>query len=347
MRETIRCAVLGLGRLGYWHAENLMHKIKGAELVYVIDPIEGRAEQVARKLGVEKWSQHPDDTFHDESIDAVIIVTPTSTHADMITRAAKAGKQIFVEKPITQTLEEADKVIRVIQEQQVVCQVGFMRRFDPAYAEARRRIIAGDIGRPIYFKGTSRDGNVPHEVFIKNSGGLFLDVAIHDYDIARFLMDQEVQTITASGEILLEENQFMAKYNDIDQGFSYLTFAKGATGDIETMRIAPYGYDIRGEVVGTEGAIQIGSMRLTDVKLLSSNGSTHDLIQGFSSRFRDAYLLEMEHFIEVLQMGKKPTCTEMDGRAALAIALAASESFITGKTITLDEKITKVKEINL
>ncbi|MBU8568545.1 Gfo/Idh/MocA family oxidoreductase [Virgibacillus pantothenticus] len=342
MKEIIRCAVLGLGRLGYWHAENLRHKIKGAELVYVIDPAKGRAEQVARELGVEKWSQYPDDAFHDESIDAVVIVTPTSTHADMITRAAIAGKQIFVEKPITQTLEEADKVISVIQKQQVVCQVGFMRRFDPAYAEARRRIVAGDIGKPLYFKGTSRDGNVPHEAFIKHSGGLFLDVAIHDYDIARFLMDQEVRTITASGKILLEENQFMAKYNDIDQGFSYFTFAKGASGDIETMRIAPYGYDIRGEVVGTEGAIQIGSMRSTDVKLLNNNGSTHDLIQDFPSRFQDAYFLEMVHFIEALQKGETPSCTEIDGKAALEIALAATESLVTGKTVTLDGEISKV-----
>lgn len=336
MRETIRCAVLGLGRLGYWHAENLAQKVKGAELTFVIDPLKGRAEQVAKELGVEKWSQNPDDAFHDDNVDAVVIVTPTSTHADMITRAAENGKQIYVEKPITQTLEDADKVIDVIEKQNVICQVGFMRRFDPAYAEAKKRIELGDIGKPLYFKGVSRDGNVPHEEFIKNSGGIFLDVAIHDYDIARFLMNQEVTSVHSTGSILLDSNRFMEKYNDVDQGLTYLTFDSGASGDIETMRVAPYAYDIRGEVVGTEGAIQIGSMRSTDVKLLTNNGSTHDLIQDFPSRFEDAYLLEMVSFIDSLQKDEMPICTEVDGKAALEIAAAATQSFSSGETVELN-----------
>ena len=335
MEKTIRCAVLGLGRLGYKHAENLASKVKGAELVSVVDPLEGRAEQVAKELGVRKWSCNPDGVFEDDNIDAVVIVTPTSTHADMIKRAARNGKHIFVEKPITQELAEADEVIQIINEHKVTCQVGFMRRFDPAYAEAKRRIEAGDIGEPIYFKGVSRDGNVPPEEFIKHSGGIFLDVAIHDYDIARYLMNQEVSSVTSTGSILLDSNKFMEKYNDVDQALSYLTFDSGATGDIETMRIAPYAYDIRGEVVGTEGAIQIGSMRLNDVKLFTKKGCYHDLVQDFPTRFQDAYLLEMIHFIECLQKGEKPVCTEIDGKLALEIAVAATRSFKTGKTVYL------------
>ncbi|MFB5193519.1 inositol 2-dehydrogenase [Neobacillus sp. KR4-4] len=338
MKEAIRTAVLGLGRLGYWHAENLVSKIKGAQLVSVVDPLEGRAEQVARELGVEKWSQNPNDIFEDDTIDAVVIVTPTSTHADMITRAAKNGKQIFVEKPLTHTLDEADEVIKAINENNVSCQVGFMRRFDPAYAEAKKRIEAGDIGKPIYFKGVSRDGNVPPEEFIKHSGGIFLDVAIHDYDIARYLMGQEIVSITSTGNILMESNKFMEKYNDVDQAMTYFTFDSGAAGDIETMRIAPYAYDIRGEVVGTEGSIQIGSMRYNDVKVLTSKGSQHDLIPDFPTRFKDAYLLEMVHFIDSLRKGVKPICTEIDGKAALEIAAAATKSFKTGKTIELNSK---------
>lgn len=333
MKEVIRCSVLGLGRLGYWHAESLASKVKGAKLVSVIDPLEGRAEQVARELGVEKWSRNPDDAFEDDNIDAVIIVTPTSTHADMIKRAAENGKQIFIEKPLTQELVEADEAIKVIREHKITCQVGFMRRFDPAYAEAKKRIEAGDIGQPLYFKGVSRDGNVPHEEFIKHSGGIFLDVAIHDYDIARFLMNQEVASITSTGNVLLESNNFMKKYNDVDQGLSYINFDSGAAGDIETMRIAPYAYDIRGEVIGTEGAIQIGSMRNNDVKIFTNKGSYNDLIQDFPTRFQNAYLLEMVHFIECLQKGEKPACTEIDGKAALEIAAAATKSFNTGETV--------------
>jgi len=335
MKEVIRCAVLGLGRLGYWHAENLASKVKGAKLISVIDPLEGRAEQVAKELGVEKWSRNPDDAFEDDNVDAVIIVTPTSTHADMIKRAAKNGKQVFIEKPLTQGLDEADEVIDVIREYNTICQVGFMRRFDPAYAEAKRRIDAGAIGKPLYFKGVSRDGNVPHEEFIKHSGGIFLDVAIHDFDIARFLMNQEIISIHSTGNILLESNKFMKKYNDVDQGLSYMNFESGAAGDIETMRVAPYAYDIRGEVVGTEGAILIGSMRNNDVKIFTKQGSTHDLIQDFPTRFNDAYLLEMVHFIECLQKGEKPACTEIDGKAALEIAAAATKSFNTGETVQI------------
>ena len=339
MKETIRCAVLGLGRLGYWHAENLVSKIKGAQLVSVVDPLEGRAEAVARELGVEKWSQNPDDAFEADDIDAVVIVTPTSTHAEMIKKAAKNGKQIFVEKRLTHSLDEADDVIETIQKHNVSCQVGFMRRFDPAYAEAKRRIEAGDIGKPIYFKGVSRDGNVPPEEFIKHSGGIFLDVAIHDYDIARYLMGQEISSITSTGNILMQSNKFMEKYNDVDQAITYFTFDSGAAGDVETMRIAPYAYDIRGEVVGTEGSIQIGSMRHHDVKILTTKGSSHDLIPDFPTRFKDAYLLEMVHFIDSLRKNEKPSCTEIDGKAALEIAEAATKSFKLGETVNLSNKL--------
>lgn len=335
MKESIKCAVLGLGRLGYWHAENLASKVQGAELVNVIDPLEGRAEQVAKELGVNKWSQDPNDAFKDEEIDAVIVVTPTSTHAEMIKKATSYGKHVFVEKPLTQNVEEADEVIKAIEENGTFCQVGFMRRFDPAYVEAKKKIVAGDIGKPLYFKGVSRDGNVPHEEFIKNSGGIFLDVAIHDYDIARFLMEDEVHSIQCSGNILLESNSFMEKYRDVDQGISTIRFKSGAAGDIETMRIAPYGYDIRGEVIGTEGAIQIGSMRQNDIRLFQSNRTSYDLVQDFPTRFQDAYLLEMVHFIDSLRKEEQPLCTALDGKKALEIAAAATRSFNNGETVLL------------
>lgn len=330
----IRCAVLGLGRLGYWHAENLANRIPNAELLLVVDPIEGRAEQVARELGVPAHSTNPDDAFNHPDIDAVAIVTPTSTHADMIIKAAKAGKQIFVEKPITQTLEEADRVIKAVREHDVFCQVGFMRRFDPAYHEAQRRIQRGDIGKPIYFKGLSRDGNMPPASFIEHSGGIYLDVAIHDYDIARFLMGDDIVTVRATGNVLM--NPFLKDYGDVDQAMTVMTFRGGGAGDVETMRISPYGYDIRGEVVGTEGIIQIGTMRQHNIQLFTYKGSTYDIIPDFPTKFREAYLLEMVHFIDSLQNGVRPSCTEEDGRSALQVAIAATQSFKTGQEVQVD-----------
>ncbi|MUG69334.1 MULTISPECIES: inositol 2-dehydrogenase [Paenibacillus] len=333
MKEQIRCAVLGLGRLGYWHAENLATKVKGAKLVSVLDPFENRAETVARELGIEKSAKHHQEVFEDPAIDAVIIATPTSTHADMIEQAAKHGKHIFIEKPLTHDLEEADRAIRVIKENNVVCQVGFMRRFDSAYREAQRRIQAGDIGTPLYFKGVSRDPGSPPAAFIQNSGGIFLDMSIHDFDIARFLLNAEVTSVSAHGNILV--HSFMEQYGDVDQALTYVTFDSGAAADIEASRNAFYGYDIRGEVIGSEGSLLIGSLRYHDVQILTKRGSTHDIVPAFPERFKDAYLNEMNHFVDCLRKSEAPSVNEIDGKIALEIALSAQKSFETGQTVRL------------
>lgn len=337
MKEHIRCAVLGLGRLGYWHAENLAARVKGANLVSLADPFVNQAEKVARELGVEKWTKNSDEVFEDPTIDAVIIATPTSTHADMIEKAAKNGKHIFIEKPLTSDLDEADRVIQAIRENNVYCQVGFMRRFDSAYMEAKRRIQAGDIGTPLYFKGVSRDPGSPPEEFIKNSGGIFLDMSIHDYDIARFLLNSNVTSVASHGNILM--HSFMEKYHDVDQAMTYLSFESGAAADIETSRNAFYGYDIRGEVIGSEGSMIIGSLRYHDVQILTKKGSTHNIIPAFPERFKDAYLNEILHFIECLQNNEQPAVTELDGKMALEIAYAAKRSFESGEKVTIAQEV--------
>lgn len=334
MSNKIRCAVLGLGRLGYWHAENLSQRVQDAELAAVVDPMPGRAEQVARELGVPAWYQNPNEVFQNPDIDAVAIVTPTTTHAEMIKQAAASGKHIFTEKPITQTVQEADEVLAVIQHHRVFCQVGFMRRFDPAYVEAKRRIDAGDIGEPIYFKGITRDGNTPPPNFIQNSGGLYLDFSIHDYDTARFFLGAEVTAVTALGSVV--KNHYVAEFNDVDQALTYLTFDSGAAADIEASRNATYGYDIRAEIIGTEGAIQVGSMQHHDIKILTNKGCTHDLYPDFPSQFFDAYLLEMVAFIESVRHKQKPQVDEIDGKKALEIAVAATQSYRTGTTVQLE-----------
>jgi scyllo-inositol 2-dehydrogenase (NAD+) len=332
---TIRCAVLGLGRLGYHHAKNLAaHQISGAQLVNLVDPMEGRAEQVAREFGIGKWTKNPDDVFEDPDIDAVIIVTPTTTHADMIKRAAKNGKPIFVEKPLTQNLEEADDIIQTIKNYNAICQVGFMRRFDPAYTEAKRRIEAGDIGKPIYFKGITRDAGSPPAEFIKHSGRMFLDVSIHDYDIARYLMGAEISSVSAHGRVLL--NPFMEEFKDVDQAITYVHFDSGAAGDIEASRNSPYGHDIRTEIIGTEGSIFIGTLRNQNVTLLNSKGSNYEIIPDFQTRFNDAYRLELVHFIECVQNRQTPKVTDIDGKINLEIAIAATESFDSGKTVDVE-----------
>jgi scyllo-inositol 2-dehydrogenase (NAD+) len=332
MTEAIRCAVFGLGRLGRLHAENLAVRIKGARLAWVVDPMPGVAEKTAADLGT-RGSMNPEEVFLDDKVDAVIIATPTNTHGALIRKAAEAGKHIFVEKPLALSLEETEEAIRVIARHQVTCQVGFMRRFDPAYAEAKRQIAAGAIGKPVYFKGISRDPGSPPAQFIGQSGGLFLDMCIHDYDIARFLMGAEVTSVLAGGSILCHE--FMAQYRDVDQAVTYMTFDSGAAGDVEGSRNAFYGYDVRAEVLGTEGAITIGSLRHRDIRIMSFGGIKRDIVPAFPERFRDAYELELQHFVRCLLTGEAPAVGAQDGKKALEIALAAKQSFEKGEKVEL------------
>jgi scyllo-inositol 2-dehydrogenase (NAD+) len=282
------------------------------------------------------------EVFGDPDIDAVVIATPTPTHAALIVQAAQSGKHIFVEKPLTLNPDEADDVLRVVREHKVACQVGFMRRFDPAFVEAKKRIARGDIGRPIYYKGVSRDPYSPPAEFIRASGGMFADMMIHDFDMARFLLASEATSVSAHGSVLV--HPFMRKLGDVDQAVAYVTFASGAAGDMEASRNAKYGYDIRVEIMGTEGTIAVGSLKYHDLQIWTPQGSTHDIVPHFPEKFRDAYLLEMIHFIDCVRNGERPSVTEEDGKAALQIAVAARRSFESGRTVSLSAEAGESKE---
>lgn len=337
MTDQVRLSAIGLGRLGFRHAEIVHTRIKAAKLVKVATSRPESAEQAARALGGGvAWTADPDEIFADPDIDAVLINTPTDTHAQYIMEAARHRKPIYVEKPITRTLEEAHAVLPVLRDSGVICQVGFMRRFDPAYAAAKKRIDAGDIGQPIYFKGVSRDPASPPEAYIRTSGGIFLDLAIHDFDIARYLMGSEVKSVRSMGSIQL--HPFMADCRDVDQALTYLTFESGAAGDVESSRNAGYGYDIRGEVVGTEGTLLIGSLRQQDLVLLGRHGRTEEIVPDFVRRFEESFVLELEHFVECVRERKTPLCTAEDGLRALEIARAATESFFLGQEMEVERK---------
>ncbi|WP_077319593.1 inositol 2-dehydrogenase [Virgibacillus proomii] len=333
MKKEIRCAIFGVGRLGMVHAENMMNRIPGLEVVTVVTTREESAKRAANELGIANWTTNSQEVFQDPSIDAVIIATPTKTHAELIIQAANSRKHIFVDKPLTETLEEADQVIKAVEENQVYCQVGFMRRFDPSYLAAKRRIVQGDIGKPLYFKGLSRDPGSPPEAFIKTSGGIFLDLCIHEYDIARFLLDDEVESVWAFGDVLV--HPFMKKYGDVDQSITFLTFKNGATASIEGSRNSTFGYDVRGEVVGTEGAIQIGALQHHNNIILKQNNSYHDNTPDFILKFEAGFLAEMVHFVDCIQNNRRPLVDEVDGKKSLAVAVAATESFRKKEKVTL------------
>lgn len=330
MAKKVRTAVFGLGRLGYWHAVNVA-KNRNAELVSVCDVNADSAQRVAAELEIPKYTSNPEEIFQDETIEAVVIASPTSTHFSLLKRASETGKAIFIEKPLTIDLKESFEIKSILEQNNTICQVGFMRRFDPAYDAAKKRIAAGDIGDPIYFRGISRDPVAPHEAFVEHSGGLFIDVSIHDFDIARYLMNSEVQSVSSHGRVL--KYPFMEKYNDVDQALTYMEFASGAAGDAEASRNAYYGYDIRAEVIGTEGSIFIGNLRQHDIQILTKAGNTHDILPDFPTRFTDAYTLELEDFFKVVLEKAVPRVTVDDGVKALEISYAAKESYLSGNKV--------------
>ncbi|QBD78803.1 inositol 2-dehydrogenase [Ktedonosporobacter rubrisoli] len=334
MAEKINCAVLGLGRLGWLHAANLAERVAGVNLLAVADVVAERAADFAAQYAVPLHTADIDAVIEHPDVEAVVIVTPTTTHAALIQKAIAARKAIFVEKPITLSLDEARTIDQLVQQANAYCQVGFMRRYDPAYYAAAEKIRRGDIGKPLYFKAVSRDPQCPPEAYIRDSGRLFLDMSIHDFDIARFLMADEVVEVTAMGAVV--KNAFLQTYADVDQALTFVRFANGATGDIEGSRNAGYGYDIRAEVVGTEGTIQVGALSQHALHIFNKRGATHDIFPGFIERFASAYVLELEDFIARLQRGDASPVTTDDGYKAVAIALAATRSFDEQRAVKLD-----------
>lgn len=333
MKSPVNCAVIGFGRLGSVHAGNLIRNIPDAHVKAVVTSRANTAEKAAAEFGIPNWTNNPKEVFEDKSIDAVIIAAPTNMHLPLLIDAAQHQKHIFVDKPITENSEEADRVIKEINKTEVICQVGFMRRFDPSYIDAKKKIEHGSIGEPIYYKGISRDPGSPPESFIKNSGGIFKDLCIHEYDVARYLLGSEVYSIRTFGKALI--HPFMEKYNDVDQSMSLLEFENGALADIEASRNSAYGYEARGEVIGTEGMIHIGNIKNGENIILANNKTYFDNKKDFPTKFKEAFLVELEHFIECIQNKTKPRVNEVDGKITLKISEAANKSFEMNEKIIL------------
>lgn len=329
---TIPVAAIGVGRLGLLHAQNLARRVPGAELRAVVDI----DEDLARRAGGLCDVPHTTDyraVLADETIAAVEICTPTDTHADLIVAAAEAGKDIFCEKPIALTLADTDRAVAAVEGAGVLLQIGFMRRYDPAYQEARRLIDADRIGRPLTFRGASLDGSIsPSRDFLARCGGIFLDVSIHDFDLARWLMGDEVVAVYATGAVLVHEA--LREVGDIDNAVATLRFAGGGIGVVQVSHTAVYGYDIATEVSGERGAVRTDALRGHDVWLYDAGGRVaHDTVPGFPERFAAAYLAELVDWVECIRERRAPLVGGADARAALAVALAARQSLWDGQPV--------------
>src|SRR6202047_2165051 len=320
--NTIGVAFLGLGRMGETHLRNLT-AISGVKVVVVADPARERAERGRTMTGAELALTEPEEAIRHPSVDVVIIVTPTDTHARLIELAANAGKAVFSEKPIALDLAQTERVVQVTRERKVPVQLGFMRRYDPGYAKAKAKIQAGELGKLETFRALSRDTYPPSLEFLLGSGGLFLDMSVHDFDLARFLVG-EVEEVNAWGGVLIDERFAQAK--DGDTEITLLRFKNGVLGVVETSRRGNWGYDIRTEVAGSVGKVVVEAPQKTPLLFAKDFASSYDHYENFPDRFERAYRLQLEAFFAALREGRTPTPGPEDALETLRLAVGATKS---------------------
>jgi predicted dehydrogenase len=267
-------------------------------------------------------------------VEAVAVITPTSTHKEVVVEAARCGKAIFCEKPISLSMLEAKQMLDAVGRAGVFFQMGFQRRFDSGYIEARKKVDAGVIGTPVLIVSISRDPFAPPLEFCdpKASGGLILDMGIHDFDLARMFVG-EVESVFATGAALAYPE--MKSVGDIDNAVINLVFENGSLGVVQLSRNAVFGYDIRTEIWGTQGSLQIGYFRQTPILVMTKDGITHDVVPHFMQRFENAYLAQIQNFVENVQNGSEPSISGADAVAALQISLAATQSLQKNRTVTV------------
>jgi predicted dehydrogenase len=270
------------------------------------------------------------EVLRDDDIRAVLLTTPTPTHAELIERAARAGKAIFVEKPVASTLREAEAVLSVLRETGVPCQVGFQRRYDPAYAAAKRRIEAGELGRLETFRAISRDPFPPPLKFLRTSGGMLVDMGIHDFDSARFFMG-EVETVYAVGRAVRDPS--LAEHGLYDLAVALLTFESGALGTLENALNASYGYEIVADILGETGKFHLEKRQQTHLEAWSAAGVSHDYPAHFDERFPEAYKAEVVAFARNVLAGEPVSPDAEDATKSLRLALAAQHSLRTGRAV--------------
>jgi myo-inositol 2-dehydrogenase/D-chiro-inositol 1-dehydrogenase len=333
---SIKIGVIGAGRIGKLHAENLVHRIPDAEVSAIADVVLQAAQTTAAHLGIPVATADYHDLLADPNIDAVAICSATDTHAKIIIEAAEAGKHIFCEKPVDHDLAKIDAALAAVEKAGVKLQVGFNRRFDPNFRAVREAIVSGKIGEPQIVRITSRDPAPPPVEYIKVSGGIFLDMTIHDFDMIRFLIDSPVTEVFAAGSVLVDPA--IGAAGDVDTAVITLRFENGAIGTIDNSRKAVYGYDQRVEVFGSKGAISAENNTPSRTTLSDASGvHSPQPLHFFLERYNDAYVLELQAFIDAVKHNTVTPVNGDDGRAPVVIGLAAWKSLRENRPVKLAE----------
>jgi myo-inositol 2-dehydrogenase/D-chiro-inositol 1-dehydrogenase len=329
--SMIEAALFGAGRIGKIHAGNLAG-LSGTRLKYVADVNAAAAEEVASRHGAKVATA--DVVLADRAVRAVIIASSTDTHAELLLRAAAAGKAVFCEKPVDLDLARARIAADAVARAGVTCLIGFQRRYDPTFAALKARLAAGEIGDPEMLIVTSRDPGAPPVDYIKVSGGIFKDMLIHDFDVFRWILDDEAATVYATGSCLTDPAIEAA--GDIDSTTVTIRTRRGRLAQINTSRRAAYGYDQRFEVLGSKGMLQADNHRPTEVAAHTAASVSRDKPEHFFlERYRAAYANEMAHFIDAVANGKPVRTSAADGVKALELADAATLSWRERRIVEL------------
>lgn len=337
MSKKVRIGLLGAGRIGKLHGENLAHAVAEAELYAVADPFMNDAtREWAQAMGIAKCYDDPEKIFSDPTIEAVFICSSTNTHAEFIMRAAKAGKHVFCEKPIDTDLAKIQEALDVVEKAGVKLQVGFVRRFDHNHKKVRDTVASGRLGKPNIVKVTSRDPDHQPMDYIKVSGGIFMDMTIHDFDMVRYLAGSEVTEVTAYGAAL--SGAGYEQFDDVDTAIVMMKFENGALGVIDNSRAAHYGYDQRTEVHCDKGCVQV-SNDLGDMSMISTAEGVEITKPTwfFLERYNNAFIAEAKAFTEAVLNNTSTPVTGFDGLAPVKIALAAAKSLKEGRPVALKE----------
>ncbi len=330
----LKLGIAGLGRIGKIHLDNLF-QTPNVEVVAATDP-DKDCLQYAKDKGVPYLCDTFEEMLGSTQIDAVLICSPTDTHADYVELSAKAGKNIFCEKPLDLSLDRVLEVLTVVKDTEVKLMLGFNRRFDKEFRKVRELVKNEAVGLPHLVKITSRDPGAPPLSYIEKSGGLFLDMTIHDFDMARYVVDKEVEEVYAKGAVLVDPD--IGVVGDIDTAVVTLTYTDGTMAIIDNSREASYGYDQRVEVFGSKGMVQSNNNFHDSHKLYNKQGIHAALpLHFFLERYQEAYKTEMTDFIKALENGTMMPVDGNDGLQSLKIALAALKSIQEKRPVRIDE----------
>ena len=331
--KTVTFGIIGAGRIGKLHADNLLSRVEGARLKAITDPFLDEEWAASRNIPVTGKDHRI--MLDDPEIDAILIGSPSVEHAPQLIECAEAGKHIFCEKPIALDPEIIRNALAEVDKSGVKLQVGFNRRFDPNFSAVQQQVSSGALGEPHIIRITSRDPAPPPADYVAGSGGMFLDMTIHDFDMARFLSGSEVTEVHAYGAVLVDPE--IGKAGDIDTAVISLKFANGALGIIENSRKAVYGYDQRVEVFGSKGTVLADNNTPTSMVIFNESGTIRDKpLYFFLERYEKAFVAEMKAFVDAVREKTPTPVSGNDGLATVLIALAAKQSLKSGKPEKVD-----------